>query len=83
VAMARRVVNGVRLWVLKAFVAVERMEDMSDSVWNFRSTTMAPLTGEIVFIIDDGSWFDIGAMAIGVGSLRWWRCQQRQPTDRF
>jgi hypothetical protein len=26
---------------------------MSDSVWHFRSTTMAPSTGEIVFIIDD------------------------------
>lgn len=77
VAIARRVVRGVRLWVLKAFVAVERMEVMSDSVWHFLSTTMAPLMGEIVFIIDDdGSWFDIGIMTIGVGNLRWCRSQQ-------
>jgi hypothetical protein len=58
-AMAIRVANGVRLWALKAFVAVCRINDISDSVWHSRSTTMEPSTGEIVFMVEE-SCGDIG-----------------------
>jgi len=56
--MAVRVRRAVRLWVLKAWVAVWRIEDISESEWHFVWRIMDPSMGEMV-LMRLLSWVDM------------------------